>query len=173
MTRGLAEGGRKSLAPKGTSAWSSSPLHCPVHLMVAVLTPPAVSSAKEATETRSTVCGEKETYMHHKERTISYRVLALHASGYLDSLLRVRFKGAFHIRKSEDRVIELSLGLRGQAEMSHNLVIHVWGEGEGGREGRRNMNIHTKCCMCLMQLTYAPTVLYLTHTATLRGISVN
>ena len=85
----------------------------------------------------------------------------------------MRFKGAFHIRKSEDRVIELSLGLRGQAEMSHNLVIHVWGEGEGGREGRRNMNIHTKCCMCLMQLTYAPTVLYLTHTATLRGISVN
>ena len=39
--------------------------------MVVVLTPPTVSSVKEVTETKPTVCGEKEIYIHRMERTRS------------------------------------------------------------------------------------------------------
>ena len=45
----------------------------------------------------------------------------------------MRFNGALHVRASEDRVIELSLELRGKAEMPYNLVVHMWSREEGLR----------------------------------------
>ena len=74
MRGGTADG--PSILMPHVQGHCSSPLHCPVHLMVEVLTPPVVASVKEVTETRPTVCGEYEIYVCQKKGTIKegYRV---------------------------------------------------------------------------------------------------